>query len=227
MPNCPQALSAVEASVTVKLTLCLALLVIFASAVVAQSGRRVHKSTPAPVSTPEPTPTPKPTEKPKPALTFIVGMDRYGGLNTIRLNSYGTVLQSFSERLGKSRSVEVKTASSEMSRGDAIKSAKAEKETYVILLQLQSEQASMSGSSNLTVFIQYWVFAPTTAKVKTSGQTYPETYRNKSVILNPRSGSIYGDYQLQQAAREAADRVLDTFKIQASSDKLPGLSLGQ
>jgi hypothetical protein len=38
-------------------------------------------------------------------------------------------------------------------------------------------------------------------------------YRNKSVILNPRTSGIYGDYRLQQAAREAADRVLKAFHL--------------
>jgi len=48
-----------------------------ALAVVAQSGRRVQKSVPAPIPTPEATPTPTiASEKPKPAFTFIVGLDK-------------------------------------------------------------------------------------------------------------------------------------------------------
>jgi hypothetical protein len=37
-------------------------------------------------------------------------------------------------------------------------------------------------------------------------------YRNRGVILNPRS-TVYGDRQVQEAAREIAERILKSFQL--------------
>ncbi len=188
-------------------------------AVMAQSGRRVRKSAavPIPIPTPEATPTPRmSSEKPKPAFTFIVGLDRYSDFSTISLNIYSGVLRSCVERLDDSESVVAEMSTNDMSRGDAIRKAKAEKEAYIVWLHLRSnnfnDQGRTQGDSR-NVYIEYSVFAPVTGKLATSGNTYPEAYRNRGIRL-PTS-SINGDYYLNQAARGAAERILDHFHVRA------------
>jgi hypothetical protein len=187
-----------------------------ALAVMAQSGRRVRKSSPPPVSIPTPEATPTPnlsSEKPKPAFTFVVGLDRYSDFSRISLNAYSGVVRSCAERLDDSPSVVAEISTNDMSRGDAIRKAKAEKEAYIVWLHLRSnnfndQSGARSDSSN--VYIEYSVFSPVTGKQVTSGNTYPEAYRNKGIRL-PTS-SINGDYYLNQAARGAAERILDHFQ---------------
>jgi len=188
-------------------------------AVMGQSGRRMRKSASEPVSipTPEATPTPRmSSEKPKPAFTFIVGLDRYSDFSTISLNIYSGVLRSCVERLDDSESVVAEMSTNDMSRGDAIRKAKAEKEAYIVWLHLRSnnfnDQGRTQGDSR-NVYIEYSVFAPVTGKLATSGNTYPEAYRNRGIRL-PTS-SINGDYYLNQAARGAAERILDHFHVRA------------
>ena len=186
------------------------------SIVLAQSGRRVQKSTPAPESTPEPTPKPTPSapaDKSKPRLTFIVGLDRNEGFANIPSYAYEGVLQSLAERLGKAPGIQVGATQSDMSHIDAIRMAKAEKEGFVVWIQLEVD--SMNGSTgnngNLdNVVIEYTVLAPTTAKVATSGRTYPT---RKGIILGPTTSSVYGDRYLNQAAQEAADKILAHFRL--------------
>jgi len=197
-----------------------------ASTVLAQSGRRVRKSTPAPVSTPEPTPTPTPnasSEKLKARLTFLIGLDRYDGFANIPFYAYEGVLRSLAGRLAGAQSVHVGATQSEMSRSDAIQKAKAEKEGYVVWLQLRAD--TMSGNNRNTgnldnIIIDYLVFAPTTAKITTSGRTYTQSQRNRGIIIGPRTSGIYGDRYLNQAAQEAADRILAHFRLHAPP-KLP------
>jgi hypothetical protein len=177
----------------------------------AQSGRRIRKTTPAPAPVSEAMPAPdKPVAAPKPALTLIVGMDRDISYGNVQLTTYEDVLLACADRLNDNPAVEVVVASSEMGRGEAVKRAKAEKEAYVVWLQLRSE-IMRSADNNQNLLIEYSVFAPITAKVATSGQTYPQLTRNRGIILNPRTSGIFGDYKLQQAAREAAERILSAL----------------
>jgi hypothetical protein len=165
--------------------------------------------------TPEATPTPAPpSEKPKPAFTFIVGLDRYGDFSRISLNAYSGVLRSCTDRLDDSLSVKAEISTNDMARSDAIRKAKEEKEAYVVWLHLRPN--TFTGQTGVyddpyNVYVEYSVFAPTTAKLATSGNTYPEAYKNRRVRV-PTS-STNGDYYLNQAARGAAERILDHFHL--------------
>jgi len=195
------------------------LLVAIASSGISQSGRRATKSKTMPLPTPEPAATPAtPAEKPKPQLTFIVSMDRFGDFGGIPLYTYSTVLRNCVNRLDEDSSVKAEIADREVSRGDAIRRAKAEKEANVIFLQLRPDTVSgdTQGSSSLSnVYLQYTVFAPTTAKIIASGRTYPQMYRSKGVIVRPNTSGVTGDYELNQAAREAAERILKSVHAAA------------
>ena len=196
-------------------SLCVALLFLCALAVVAQSGRRVQKSVPAPIPTPEATPTPTiPSEQSKPAFTFIVGLDKYDDFSRISLNAYDGVLRSCADRLDNSPSVKAEISTHDLSRADAVRKAKEEKEVYVVWLQLRPN--AFTGQTGIyddpyNVYVQYSVFAPITAKLVTSGNTYPDAYRNRRgrVPTSPTNG----DYYLNQAARGAAERILDHFHL--------------
>ena len=180
----------------------------------AQSGRRVRKPEPAaPVPSPEATPAPTPVAKPTPAFMFIVAMEKFGEVSRVSLYTYSGVLHSCADRLNSSGSVKAEATSSDMSRGDAVRQAKAEKEAYVVWLQLRTTnygRPSVYDDPN-QVYVQYTVLAPVTAKQVTSGNTYPEAYRNSRGRV-PTSTTA-GDYYLNQAARGAAERILDHFHL--------------
>jgi hypothetical protein len=193
------------------------LLLAIASPGISQSGRRASKSKTTPIPTPEPAATPAiSAEKPKPQVTFIVGMDRFGDFGGISLYTYSMVLRHCVERLEDSSSVKATVAANEMSRGDAVKRAKAENEANVVYLQLRPDTVSgdTRGTSSLSnIYLQYTVFAPTTAKIIASGRTYPQMYRNRGVIVRPNTSGGTTDYELNQAAREAAERILKAVHI--------------
>jgi hypothetical protein len=193
------------------------LLVICALAVMAQSGRRAPKSSPLPAPTPESSPTPTATKSPeKPPLPLIVGIDTHDSFSGIPLYFNGSVLESCVDRLREGHSVSVEVASRDLGRGEAVKRAKAEKEGYVVLLQLRLDGMGASGNATLSdVYVEYFVFAPTTAKQIASGRTYQQAYRNRGVVIGPGSSgnAVYAEYRLKQAAREAAERILHEVHI--------------
>jgi hypothetical protein len=212
-----------HSSKPLNISLSIMLVAICAVATFAQSGRRVRKSEIAiPVPTPEATPAPSPTPRPEPTFRFIVGMEKFGDFSRLSLYTYSGVLRSCADRLDDSSLVKAETTSREMSRADAIRQAKSENGAYVVWIQLRpnnfSGQSSVYDDAN-NVYVQYVVFAPTTAKQVTSGNTYPEAYRNARVRL-PTS-STEGNYYLNQAARGAAERILDHFHLRLPS-RLPG-----
>jgi hypothetical protein len=99
-----------------------------------------------------------------------------------------------------------------------VRLAKSEKGAHVVWLQLRAN--NFSGQTTVyddpnDVYVQYAVFAPTTAKQVTSGNIYPDAYRNARVRV-PTS-TTQGDYYLNQAARGAAERILGHFHL-----RLPG-----
>jgi hypothetical protein len=194
----------------------------FASANLAQSGRKGRKSDPVPVATPEPEPSPTPdvsSAKTKPRFTFLVGLDRNDTFSNVPLYAHEGVLRSLIGRLEDSPVVKVGASQSNMGRGEAIKHAKAETEAYVIYLQLGLDSLSNNtqSSGNYDIIIEYSVLAPLTAKQLTYGRTYTQAQRNRGSILNPRTSSIYGDRYLNLAAQEAADKILAYFRSHGPS----------
>ena len=179
----------------------------------AQSGRRGTKITPQPVPVPTPEPTPAAfPEKSKGAIRFILGVDHYESFTSVSLGTAAGVRRSCADRLDEPVWARVESAQRTMARSDAIKLAKSEKDGYVVFLRIREDTMSSrtTGTPN-NAYIEYTVFAPGTAKVFTSGSTYPASGRE--VILNPRPSGIEGDYYLNRAARETADRILSKFSI--------------
>jgi hypothetical protein len=201
---------------TLRVTLCAVFFFLCTLIAAGQSGRQIRRPTPAPVPIPEPAPTtPKPAEQPKPGLTFIIGMDRFGAFSRIPLSTYTAVLNSCANRLDEPDFVKVETLTRDISRADAVRRAKSEKEAYVVWLELRPDTSSGRAETNddrYNVYIEYSVFAPTTAKQAASGRAYPGAYRNGGVILQPKTRNI-GDYYLLQAAKETADSILKHFHV--------------
>ncbi len=198
----------------------LSLAVIFAvvvglgfSAALGQSGRRAPKSKTVspPVQEPAPTPSPSPAKlKSQVAVRFILGMDEIDNFSSLSLSAISGIKRSCAQRLGERAWIRVTSAPRPMVRSEAIKLAKAEQDSYVIWLRARVDSMSgrQAGAGN-NAFIEFVVYAPQTAKIVVAGSTYPASRGN--VILERRPSDIDGDYYLNRAARETADKILSKF----------------
>jgi len=198
-----------------------ALIAFWAGGVAAQSGRRAPKASSGPAPTPTPQAAPvdkKPQAETRAALSFIVGIDRVANFTSIPNYVNDSVLRACAERLDDSPSVKVSVANRDMNRGEAVKRAKAETESHIVWMQLRFESGQSVGNEDLSeIYIDYWVFAPTTAKMVTNGRSYQQAYRGGGVIVMPRRGGRaslpYTEQLLKQAAREAAERILSAMDL--------------
>jgi hypothetical protein len=192
----------------------LALVAVLAGTVLAQSGRRAPKSAPAPTPTPQDLPVEKkPAQEATFSRSFIVGIDRVGHFTNIPSYFYDSVLRACADRLDNAPSVKAEIAHRDMNRAEAVKRAKAESEASIVWIQMRFDSArAESGNDFSEVYLEYWVFAPTTAKMITNGRSYQQAYRTGGVIMLPRpSGRAslpYSEQMLKQAARDAAERIL-------------------
>jgi hypothetical protein len=204
------------------------LIAIWVGPVAAQSGRRAPKSSPAPAPTPTPQATPvekKPAAETRAPLSFVVGIDREAGFAMIPMYFYDSVLRACAERLDDSPSVKITVANREMNRGEAVKRAKAETESHIVWMQLKFDNGRGIGEGDLReVYLDYSVFAPTTAKIVTTGRSYQQMYRGGGVIVMPRpsgrGSEPYVEQMLKQAARDAAERILSAMDLPGR--RIPG-----
>jgi hypothetical protein len=180
----------------------------------AQSGRRQIKPEPAapvPTPTPEPTPTPKNTEK-KSELVFFIGADRTDSFSTFPFTYYDAVVRGCADRL-RSSSADVDITNGSLNRGEAIKKAKADTKTYVVLLTLKLDSMARSYDEMVLEFV---VFTPGTGKVAVSGNTYPNSTRAGPISV-PRGGgstsAIYREQLLKLAGEDAGNRILKSLHL--------------
>lgn len=194
----------------------LLIIVMAAMAVQAQSGRRQVKpspSVPVPTPTPEPTPTPQKEEEKEPELIFLVAIETRSSFNSIPWAFHDAAMQGCAQKLRNASSAVVDVAQRDMSRGEAIKKAKAETKTYVVLLALTFDSMATSYDDMQLDFI---VLAPTTAKVVTTGRSYINTNRQGPVVVGPSNrgaGMLYREQWLRQAGEEAASRILKRMNL--------------
>ena len=105
----------------------------------AQSGRKHTKAAPVaevPTPTPEPTPAPKKTEKVA-ELLFYVGADRNDSQAMLSYAYYDWAVRGCADRLRAGSSAGVDVTDQSFSRGEAIKKAKSETKSFVVLLNLK------------------------------------------------------------------------------------------
>ena len=185
------------------------------SATPGQSGRRSPKPRTVNAPIPEPDPTPAPAasrQNSEPVLKFILGVDQYDSFSSVSLSAISGIRRNCAQRMEEREWIRVTVTQSSMLRSDAIKLAKAEKDSYVIWLQIREDtmSARQTGSRN-NAYIEFAVFAPETAKIMASGTTYPGGRNN--VILGRRTSDMDEDYYLNKAARETADKIVSKFGL--------------
>ncbi len=212
-----------------KITAACLLITLFSALVGAQSGRRLAK---APGSTPEATPEPKPDPKSasveKPKVSITLGINGHEMFANVPIYFYDSVLASCGDRLRAAPSVTLDVSGRDMNRADAIRLAKAQKEGFVAFLELRTDgtAAAVQNNNYDELYLEYFVFAPETAKTVTSGRAYQQVYKNRGVIMNPktsgRNSTVYTEQLLKQAARDAADRILSALRLVLPNSTLPG-----
>ena len=190
----------------------------------AQSGRKHVKPTPAaavPTPTPEPTPAPKKAEKVS-ELLFYIGADRNDSYAMLSYAYYDWVVRGCGDRLRAGSSAGVEATDQSFSRGDAIKKAKSETKSYVVLLNLKYDNMARTDTE---LILEYIVFAPNTAKIVTQGRSYLNANRAGPVIVGPTSrgpnSELYREQLLRRAGEDAGDRILKALHLDVDIPRQP------
>ncbi|MFN2531794.1 MAG: hypothetical protein ABR555_10895 [Pyrinomonadaceae bacterium] len=182
-----------------------------------QSGRRQPpKTIAAPVPTPTPEPVPTPNSVKKSELGFIVALDQRDSFAGYPFSFYDALEDGCARALTNGSSAIVTASQDEMSRADAVKAAKAQKTTYVVLLRLDSQAIGRAGSYD-EIEVEYVVFAPVTGKILTTGRSYQNSNRKGPIVVGPSgrgSNNIqYREQLLRRAGEDAGSRILHALHI--------------
>jgi hypothetical protein len=190
----------------------------------AQSGRRHAKPTPAaevPTPAPEPTPAPKKAEK-ESELLFYIGADRNDSFSMLPYTYHDAVVRGCAGSLRGGSSAGVDVTDRSFSRGEAIKKAKAESKSYVVLLTLKLDNMARSYDD---MILEYVVFAPNTAKIVTQGHSYMRGNRAGPIIAGPTSrgstSELYREQLLQRAGEDAGSRILKALHLDVDIPRQP------
>lgn len=196
------------------LIVCAFSLLCFSQGAFAQSGRRQSKSvstTPPVIVEPKTEAEVKPPKaKPAPIATLIIGGDNLSSSFDIPSGYLDIAINACIDRLEKSQSLAVSSAGSNMRKKDAIDKAKKQTEAYVVWLEIRGE------SDGSGLILEYFVFTPQTAKVKSSGHVYLDRIQRGNgrigVGLPPSvSGKLPLDYMMKEGGRNVADRLVEVF----------------
>jgi hypothetical protein len=219
------------AAAAVAASLAVLALALFAAGAGAQSRHAPRVMSPTPTPTPEPTPQGESesvsrshasSNKPKGALVSFVVMDYSTGLMSMNSMEIDDLVKTFVSRLDESQSVAV-TSAGGGSRSDARKRAKDETDAYVVLFEIEEDMGAGTGTYGndpRTLTIKTYVFAPKTGAIKYVDTTYQRPYRPTATIggigipvPSRRVEQYPSQLQLEQASRDAADRVLSRFNV--------------
>jgi hypothetical protein len=190
----------------------------------AQSGRKHAKSAPVaevPTPTPEPTPAPKKADKVS-ELLFFVGADRNDSYAMLSYAYYDWVVRACADRLRAGSSAGVDITDQSFSRGEAIKKAKSETKSYVVLLNLKYDNMARTDTE---LILEYLVFAPGTAKIVTQGHSYLNANRAGPVVVGPTSrgpnSEYYREQILKRAGEDAGNRILKALHLDIDIPRQP------
>jgi hypothetical protein len=185
-----------------------------ASAALAQSGRRIPRqpSSPDPKPQAQTEPAIQPSTPAEPRLPILVVKN----LPTAASSSIfaNIALEGCIEELKLSPAVQVST-SKDKNRKEASDYAKASTDTYIVLIQLESDvldQGSLIELNPRSLSLTYIVFTPGTGKIKTQGRVFQGQSRGPLSVPVPNSNASY-DYEFRRCGREAAGRVLDALDL--------------
>lgn len=188
----------------------------------AQSGRKAQKPLGLPTEQAKPSdPAGKSAEakKQEALVTFYVMKDDTlsVGWDTMARDSVAAV---FVERLRQvGRDVEVKDGGKGR-RQEAREHAKKEETAYVVFFQMDETAYTGSSTDTRGLALRTYVYTPKTADLKYSDTMFQRPYRDTARIggvnvpVPTRRMERYpSQFQLEQAARDAADRLLSRFQI--------------
>lgn len=190
---------------------CLCLLLITGAAALGQSGRKQKKpDTQPPVQgvnqpearvTPESAATPeKPKEREKgPVILVATEMPDM----SISLYFADIAREGCIRELREVPTLEIREERNQ-TRSDAIKAAKADEQTNVVLMELRVDNMSSAGFD-----LRYTIFEPKTAKVIGTGSGYPVQPNGGS----PPIGASRTQVMLEWAGRDVARQVLKKLKL--------------
>jgi len=203
---------------------------LLASAAWAQSGRKTQKPLPLPTSDStkqgESSSTARAETKKDALVSFVVMRydDPIIGIDPLARDG---VASSFRQRLGQSVSVAV-TDAGKGRRQDARERAKAEQTAYVVLFHLDEEGVGMSVTDvdSRALVLRTYVYTPKTADLKYTDTVYQRPYQDTARVggvripVPTRRATRYpSQHELEQAARDAADRLLSRFQITPPQDR--------
>jgi hypothetical protein len=189
----------------------------------AQSGRRSSNGQTTAPSVSGPKTVEKATVK-APKIQLLVSVEDRNPLMSVPYYLSDTVLDNCLRRLNDAPETDATTAGRAMTRAEAIIKAKAQKEAFVVFLQIESDitpSAKQAKNGPDELYVRYTIFEPATARIKQWGRTHQQIYKTGQggVSTSSKSSPVYSEYALKQAAREAAERVLEAFEIKIRDDQ--------
>lgn len=209
-----------------KVSILFAIIFTCAIAALAQSGRR---STNTSTTTTPSVSGPKAMEKTPakaPKLQLLVGVEDRNPFVNVPYYLSDTVLDNCLRRLNEATEINAAASGRGMNRTDASNRAKAQKEAFVVWLQIESDitdsgKQSKNGPDEL--YVRYTIFEPATARIKRWGRTHQQIYKvgrgGVSTPTSSKNSPLYSEYALKQAAKEAAERILEAFEIRIRDEQ--------
>jgi hypothetical protein len=207
--------------------LLLLLLVACVPVALAQSGRRSTRSPTTAPSVSGPKTVEKSAPKPPP-LQLLVAVEDHNPVSNMPYYLSDTVLDNCVRHLNDAAEVNATAAQRGMTRGDAISRAKAaDQNLFVVWVQIESDTVSSTRQSKNgpdELYVRYTIFEPGTAKIKQWGRTHQSIYKTGRGGISGGSAKdspLYSEYALKQAAKEAAERILEAFDITLHDMRVP------
>lgn len=203
-----------------------ALLLCCAAPSLAQSGRKAQKplGLPTEAAPKQGEPAKAEVKKPDALVSFIVM--RSDDANFIDPVAQEGAAAAFLRRLGQSQVVDV-TGGGKGRRQEARARAKEEKKAYVVVFQLEEQpgELSVSRADSRGLVLRTFVYAPVTGDLKFTDTTWQRPYNESARIggvrvpVPARRPERYpSQLELEQAGRDAADRLLARFQITPPRD---------
>jgi len=226
------------------LLLALALCVAAAATAGAQSGRRKT----APLSpVPTPTPAPEAAEgesesegRPRRPvggsgqLSFVVyRLDN--AFPHVDFNVEDVLMDGFMDRLTRSKDLSASRSDKRISRKEAQEIARTESQSHVVLVELEEDIGASGGrgggagqTDTRALAVKTYVYEMGTGTLKFVDQTSQRPYRGQTTSIGgirlplptprTRMERFPGELQLEQAARDAADRLMQRFNLRLPPD---------
>ena len=187
----------------------------------AQSGRKAQKPLGLPTEAAKPADPAKPaeTKRANALVNFVVVKDDTLSIGVDSLARDG-VSAAFVERLRQAgRDVEVKDGGKGR-RQEARERAKKEEAAYVVFFEMEESSMTGSGADMRGLALRTYVYTPKTGDLKYSDTMFQRPYQDSARIggvrvpVPTRRVERYpSQLQLEQAARDSADRLLSRFQI--------------